>query len=166
MGFGKSMNSDVMRMNEPRSAGGDRHRRNAHRTRLQALIASVCIALVGGCALPAHYPDPLAGWSLIGRITWNPPKTPGERPPPVSDRIRRDYEDYIHKLPLIKGYWSSPSSESKYINGVEFFGDQSGKHAVRISIARDGAFREHVLVYDRTDKRIKVIKYVSGHYMS
>ena len=44
--------------------------------------------------------------------------------------------------------------------------DGKGQHAVTIEIARDGTYWTYVLIYDQNDKRIKVMKYISGHYMS
>jgi hypothetical protein len=41
-----------------------------------------------------------------------------------------------------------------------------GQHAVKIEIPLNGAYSEHVLFYDKENKRIKVIVYSGGRYAS
>jgi hypothetical protein len=97
-----------------------------------------------GCAKPA--PDPLTGWHFSSLDNLNSNKL-----------ITDDYRDYISKL---------PQGESKFVGPIQFFEDGTGQHAVRIEIALNGTDWAHVLIYDKGSKRIKVIKYVSGHYAS
>jgi len=40
------------------------------------------------------------------------------------------------------------------------------QHAVRITILLKGTEWAHILIYDKENKRIRIIKYVAGHYMS
>lgn len=70
-----------------------------------------------------------------------------------------DYQNYIQKL---------PPNESSFITKfyIKFFEDGTGQHAVEISIPLNGTWRKHVLIYDKDDKRIKVIKYAGGEYRS
>jgi len=91
-------------------------------------------------------PDPLAGFhvSSLGNLDAN--KT-------ISD----DYHDYIQKL--------SPE-DRKYVGPTEFYEDGTGQHAVEIEEALNGTWWFHVLIYDKSDKRIKTIKYSPGHYAS
>jgi hypothetical protein len=42
--------------------------------------------------------------------------------------------------------------------------DGSGQHAITIQVAWYGTDWAHVLVYDKDNKRVKVVRYVSGHY--
>jgi hypothetical protein len=112
---------------------------------------TLCIFLVSffwivGCATQKPTPDPLAGWHFSSLNNLQNNKA-------ISD----DYQAYINNLP------------TKLRNGVgpmQYFEDGTGQHAVLIEIAQNGTDWAHVLIYDKDDKRIKVIKYVSGHYRS
>jgi hypothetical protein len=96
-----------------------------------------------GCATQPH-PDPLAGWQ--GDFN--------EQPNQV---IVNDYQNYIQKL---------PPEERKYAGVSDWLKDGTGQHAIRITIGLNGTVWEHVLIYDKDNKRIKTIKYSSGHYRS
>lgn len=123
------------------------------------VVALICgaVALIGlsGCEVfPSHtdpLADPKAGWKgvNISKILEN------KEPDSV---ITKDYQDYIENLPAnMKG--------SVSIWPLDFyFEDGKGRHAVKIRIAVNGTWWQHVLMYDQNDKRIKVIKYISGHY--
>jgi hypothetical protein len=71
--------------------------------------------------------------------------------------ISDDYHDYISKL--------SPE-ERKYVGPLQFFEDGAGQHAVEIEIALNGTWWFHVLIYDKNNQRVKVIKYSPGGYRS
>ncbi len=98
-----------------------------------------------GCSSSKPTPDPLAGWQKDYK------SRPGDQ------IIEKDYKAYIQTL--------SPE-EKKYMGGTNFFEDGTGQHAVRIEVNLNGATWYHVLLYDKDNKRIKVIKYVAGFYMS
>ncbi len=100
---------------------------------LIAVTGAWAAASTVGCIGPNVRPDPLAGWTPIGSITWNGLKTPGKNPPPLPDAITNDYEDYIRKLPVHKGTFAS-RSESYFITRVAFYHDNTGRHAVEIRI--------------------------------
>jgi hypothetical protein len=103
------------------------------------------VALVGGCAgFHTKTPDPLAGW----KGDFN------EQPNQV---IVTDYQNYIQKL--------SPE-ERKFSRISDWLEDGKGQHAIKIEIALNGTWWEHVLIYDKENKRIKTIKYSSGGYRS
>jgi len=68
-----------------------------------------------------------------------------------------DYQDYIQKLSF---------EERRSIGVIHFLEDGTGQHAVRFEIALNGTDWAHILIYDRENKRIKVIKYASGRYSS
>ena len=87
--------------------------------------------------------NPVAGWR-------NAPQQP-------SPAIDRDYHNFISKLSLT---WRDSLGQQGYLE------DDHGKHAVTLVVCTDGTYWTYVLIYDRNDKRIKIIKYVSGHYMS
>lgn len=100
-----------------------------------------------GCAGPTRHPDPLAGWKLC----------PSQDPKYLNKAIRADYQDYIQKL---------PSQERGFASYAHDFEDGTGRHAVTIIINLNGTEWTHALIYDREGKRVKVIKYISGHYRS
>lgn len=109
---------------------------------LCALFAgSVCWT---GCEMFASHTNPIAGWHGSSLNTLQNNKA-------ISD----DYRAYINHLP----------SELRNDAGpADFLEDGTGQHAVSISFAVNGTWWHHVLIYDRDNKRVKVIKYVSGHY--
>jgi hypothetical protein len=133
--------------------------------RLPFWILLAAYVLGSGCTAPKPALDPLAGWKGMGSMTWNGLKTPGERPPPLPEAIIDDYQGYIKKLPMHKGHFVD-RSESYFIDRVSFFEDGTGKHAVQIRIPLDGVEWEHVLIYDKDNKRINATKYASGKYAS
>jgi len=71
--------------------------------------------------------------------------------------ITRDYQDYIEKL---------PPEERRLVGSVEFFEDGTGRQAVKITIDWHGTWWRHVLIYDKDNNRIRVIKHKSGSYRS
>jgi hypothetical protein len=109
------------------------------------ILLSAMFIWVTGCVAPKPTPDPLAGFyvSSLGNLDNN-------------KAIMDDYKDYIQK--------NLSAEERKYAGPIFYFEDGSGQHAVRIEIGLNGTSWEHVLIYDKDNKRIKTIKYVAGHY--
>ena len=97
-----------------------------------------------GCATKP-IPDPLAGWKSC--FSQDPNK--------LDKAITDDYQKYIQEL---------PPEERRFIGKTEFFEDELGQYAVRLEIALNGTDWAHVLIYGKDKKRIKAIKYASGHY--
>ena len=110
------------------------------------LAALVCTS---SCTTVRHS-SPLEGWK--GGTT-------AYEGCPYGKAIIDDYRNYIEKLPRKERYYVSDFD-------IRFFEDGTGQHAVQISIPLNGVWREHVLIYDKDNKRIKVIKYASGRYAS
>ena len=107
----------------------------------------VVVSLLGfGCNTSKPTPDLLAGFHRSSIANLDNNKT-----------ITDDYKDYIQKL--------SPK-ETQYLGPVLYFEDGTGQHAVRIVIGLNNANWEHVLIYDKNDKRIKAVKRCTGQYMS
>ncbi|HEY4952942.1 MAG TPA: hypothetical protein VII71_06110 [Verrucomicrobiae bacterium] len=108
---------------------------------------ALCMMVISGCSCSASKPtpDPLAGWH----------KSYKEEPNQI---ITNDYQDYIQKL---------SSEERKYPGPIEYFEDDTGQHAVRIETDIGGKdCWYHILFYDKDNKRIKVVKYFYGRYIS
>ena len=103
------------------------------------LAASICWT---GCEMFASHTNPIEGWQADFKHE-------------PSQAIENDYQDYIQKL---------PPGERPFASVGGWFKDATGQHAINIEIALDGTWWNHVLIYDKDNKRIKVIKYVGGHY--
>ena len=90
-------------------------------------------------------PNPLAGWKHI----------PDARPDPA---IVTDYESYIEQL---------PKDERKVliVNDymVRLFEDGKGAHAMEIRLFLKHSEWKHVLIYDESNRRVKVMKYADEH---
>ena len=114
---------------------------------IRFIFLLAAFALVAGCAKPKTASDPLAGFHASSLDMLDSNKV-------ISD----DYQAYIHSL--------SPE-ERKYMGPHEFFEDATGQHAVRVETDINGNQAwYHILIYDKDNKRIKVIKYYRGRYMS
>jgi hypothetical protein len=105
---------------------------------LPAMLFSGC-----SCSAPKPTPDPLAGFHAASK---NPDQS-----------IVDDYQNYIQTL--------SPE-ERKYARVSGYNEDGTGQHAAIIEIDLNGTAWNHVLIYDKDNKRIKVVKYVAFHYRS
>ncbi|HEX3856075.1 MAG TPA: hypothetical protein VHY30_02125 [Verrucomicrobiae bacterium] len=106
---------------------------------------ALCVMILSGCSCsaPKPTPDPLAGFHPYYKI--------------LNQSIVTDYQDYIQKL--------SPK-EHNNIAYIESFEDGTAQHAVEIMIELNHTNWRHILIYDKDNKRIKTIKYVSGHSAS
>lgn len=99
----------------------------------------IAMFLLGfGCDTLKPTPDPLAGWHYYDRTR-------------VSQVITDDYQDYIQKL---------PPNQKGIVGDISFVEDGTGQHAVSIEIFEGykNASWRHVLIYDKENKRIKVIR--------
>jgi hypothetical protein len=122
-------------------------KKTIHRFGLTFLILVTVFIWGAGCVAPKA--DPLTGWRDLRRRD-------SEK---LDQAIKDDYRDYIQKLLSKKTYFIDESN-------IAFYEDGTGQHAVRIEIPSNGTWREHVLIYDRDNKRIKVIRYTGGSYRS
>jgi len=89
----------------------------------------------------------LAGWKvLLGQNGEN-----------LDKAIKPDYQDYIQKV--------HPKED---VGSIFLLEDGTGQHAVSIEIFIKGenASWQYALIYDKDDKRIKVIKYGYRRYES
>jgi hypothetical protein len=102
-----------------------------------------------GCSSSKPTPDPLAAWKVLLSHDYEK----------LDKAITVDYRDYIQKLPPGERYYVTESE-------IWFLEDGNGQHAVRIEIPLNGTWWEHVLIYDKDNKRIKTIKYSNGGYRS
>jgi hypothetical protein len=106
-------------------------------------ILVVALFWTAGCA--TQTPDPLAGWRVVS--DHDPDKI-----------IVKDYQDYIEKL---------PPKKRDHVGIIFFLEDGSGQHAVSIEIWETGNTSWHyALIYNKENKRIKVVKYGYRRVMS
>jgi hypothetical protein len=111
---------------------------------LALLFATVCGIV--SCAAPKPTPDPLAGFHVYDLQHLDDNKA-----------ITADYKAYIQTL--------SPE-EQKFATLDYYYEDGAGQHAVLITVGLNHTDWRHVLIYDKDNKRIKTIKYISGNSMS
>lgn len=115
---------------------------------------SFCVLLlvlfsVSGCATGRNA---LQGWKAVQQSSADCP---------FNKSICDDYKSYVDKL----------TSEQKLVGlSIGFYEDGSGRHAVVISnVWKEGWMfnysYDHVLIYSKSNKRIKIIKYRTGKFM-
>jgi hypothetical protein len=92
----------------------------------------------------ASHTNPIAGWKP-------------DFAPQLDPVVAKNCQDYIQTL---------PSKERERAGPIFYFEDGTGQHAVQIRIGINGTSWEHILIYDKDNKRIKTIKYISGRYAS
>ena len=105
----------------------------------------VALAFAFGCYPSKPTPDPLEGFYVTATMD-----------PDSYKAIDEDSKNYIQTL----------SPKEKDMAGREFFEDDNGRHAVKITYTLNDRNWVHVLIYDKNNHRIKAVKYVSGHSMS
>jgi hypothetical protein len=115
-----------------------------HRLTSHILLLATVIWAVG-CGPVSN---PLKGWT--GRSAES-----GYR---LDKAIMDDFENYIQTLPSNE----RAIADDKY--SQMFYEDGTGQHAVEISMPLKGTWWKHVLIYDKNNKRTRVIKYASGRY--
>jgi hypothetical protein len=71
--------------------------------------------------------------------------------------VSEDCNAYLHTL---------SAEEQNSAGPILYYEDGTGQHAVRIIIGINGEGWEHILFYSKDNKRVKAIKYLSGHYRS
>jgi len=110
------------------------------------LVITLAAVAIFGCRCATTKPNPLDTFhfSSLDNLSLN-------------KAITDDYKIYIKTLTAV---------EQKNILGVDFYEDEEGKHAVKIEIGIDGTWWSHVLIYNSSNTRIKVMKYSPGTYRS
>jgi hypothetical protein len=115
-----------------------------HRRSVFPLLLAIFIGILG-CSTTT--PDPLAGWKMLY----------GHNSEAFDTAVKDNYREYLEEL---------PKKQKGFVGPIQFFAGGGGQHAVRIEIALNGTDWTHILIYDNTNNRIKVIRYASGHYRS
>jgi len=144
-------------------------------TRFTFYSLLMTVVFVVGCETPPPAQDPLAGWKWIG--TYDPAmadfikQTTGKKDAlgKVMTTTPAEYERYAKECPfgsaVVDDYQTFIKKKKLgWIKSYEFFDDGTGQHAVRLAAGTDGTYSTHILVYDSSGQRVRVISYVTGHY--
>jgi hypothetical protein len=108
------------------------------------LMLVAMFLLESGCNMSKPTPDPLAAFRIYDLKYFDSYKA-----------ISEDYTNYVRTL--------SPEEQTQ-ADLFFFYEDGFGQHAIKIEIGINGKEWEHLLIYDKDNKRIKTIKYVAGRY--
>src|SRR5688572_18427461 len=122
---------------------------SAHRFWLSLPVLIAFLILAGGCVTRLGR-NPLEGWK--GGQT-------ASEGIPFSAAITDDYHKYIQSLP------ADERSRVDEFN-IRFYESTSDERAVEITIPINRIRWKHVLFYDRSQKRVKTIKYAASRYLS
>jgi len=107
------------------------------------LLLAATIIFGCRCSTSKPTPDPLAGWQFDSS------EEPGQ--------IVSDYQNYIQQLP----------EQERRVATVDYYlKDGTGQHAIKITTGVDKRNWRHILIYDKNNRRIKVIKYADGYSQS
>ena len=108
--------------------------------KVNRLIFSILFAamVLAGCATQKY--DMMAGWTVVDF---------NQQP---DQAIVKDYHIYAQKLPPEEKIDRTNPMSSK----AGFLEDGTGRHAV-IMVSANGTWEEHILIYDKNNKRTKVI---------
>jgi hypothetical protein len=132
------------------------------------LLALAVLTLAAGCESTT---DPLAaGWKPVAPMGYKVGEMSADITPlPGYKAISDDVQNFVNKLPVdhLADYAGGGTRRWCYwIFGVTLFEDGTGQHAVKIKINRVNHDENYVLIYDKSNKRIKAISFSSGHYAS
>lgn len=119
--------------------------------RITLVLAFGVLLITDGCTLLGKPdPDPLEGWKRTGSAL---------RGNPYAKAIFDDYIMYVQSL---------SAKERKYVDAYNtwFYENGTGQHAIKIALAYDSTFWDHILIYDSNNRRIRTIKRFGGHYRS
>ena len=78
----------------------------------------------------------------------------------VPETIKRDARAYIQTLPAIE------RNTVQDDDVITYWEDGTGQHAVILQTPHDGQCWYYALIYGQDNRRIKVLKYSTGTYMS
>jgi len=92
-------------------------------------------------------PDPLVGWKHVSDV----------KPAPA---IVTDYQSYIEELP-------PDQRKALIVNDymVKLFEDSKGSCAMEIRVLVEQTLWRHILVYDESNSRVKVMRYANGYFV-
>jgi hypothetical protein len=117
---------------------------------LSVTLLILCLLGATACTPRTPHSDPMASWKALGTFS-----NMG-----VPETIKQDANAYFQTLPAIE------SNESQHGDAITYWEDGTGQHAVVLATPHNGEHWHHAIIYNRDNKRLKVIKYSTGSYMS
>jgi hypothetical protein len=120
---------------------------SAYYLAIHLLLAASLIIGIFGCATQKPIPDLLKGFSPSELKNFD-----------SIPEIKNDCDEYISGLP------GGERRGGAYL--MQFYEDGTGQHAITFKTASNGIDRAYILIYDKTNKRIKAVRYVEAHYAS
>ena len=129
------------------------------------ILILAALTLIVGCESTT---DPIASWKSTMPVGYKVGEMSADITPiPGYKAISDDVQDFVNKLPVdhLPDYVGGGTRRWCYwISEATFYEDGSGQHAVKIKIYRRNHFENYVLIYDKSNKRIKTIRFRSGSY--
>jgi hypothetical protein len=132
------------------------------KAKAQTILIIAVLALCSSCTMfMAKWPpsaDPLKGWNSW--TSWDEESHPAEfsqpvqpaKHAPLAKTIKDDYQNYLNQ------------HQSIPIDIHLFYEDGTGQHAVKVQTETfDRDFITYIFIYDKFDKRTKVMKFYGGH---
>jgi hypothetical protein len=135
-----------------------------------AFLLALSLVFLSGCATTKN---PVDGWTPdgdSGYVNIRGSLQAYIKTIPYGKVVEEDVQKFVDHMPvhrygdLQQGYVRR--SESYWIDHVSLFRNEGGQRAVMIRIPLDGDWTNYVLFYDSHGVRIKVVKWISGHYQS
>ena len=135
-------------------------------TRFTLCVLLTLSALLSGCTFLLHpinstfarHSNPIAGWTFRPFDEYAPPFDRHHYQ--LDKAIIDDYQQFIADKNFRYPSMYLPRPLTGYYDD-----ERTGQRAVTFSVDRKGTGWTYVLIYDRQNKRIKAIRYVSGYYM-
>src|SRR5215210_7060551 len=128
-------------------------------TRLTFCTLLAVSILLTGC----KHSNPIAGWKSVGKVGCKVGEMSAEISPiPGYEAISEDAQKFVNKLPVdhLPDYCGGGTRRWCYwISSMTFFEDDTGQHGVSFEITHDGTRWGYVLIYDKSNKRIKAVRY-------
>jgi len=133
---------------------------------LFSILMTVVLSTVG-CVSTTN---PLAGWRSDGcscYVDMNGSCQAYVQSIPYSKAVSDDVLHFIARMPRHGDNYSHGSGkESNWIFGILLFKDGASRHAVEIETVAEGLYLNYVLIYDKDNQRIKVLKFTDGDNFS
>jgi hypothetical protein len=133
-------------------------------SKIPSLILLVAaFVLVSGCESTKN---PLVGWKFVASISYKSAEMSAAIDTlPGYKAITDDVQVFVNKLPIDKDpYGFGDRRYCYWMEAVTLFEDGTGRHAVKIEIPLDGTYQNYVLIYDKSNVRIKTMRFATGHY--
>jgi hypothetical protein len=142
--------------------------RNPIRISLFILLVAGFV-LLAGCESTESTKNPLTGWKSVAPIGYKV----GEMSATIDTlpgykTISDDVQSFVNMLPVHRTYYDTGGyCERRYcywIQRITLFEDGNGQHAVVIEIPVEGTYQNYVIIYNKSNERIKTTRFSSGHY--